>query len=557
MLAKTKAITKQGTASLKKKSTCPSLYSSFSTRQLIESRYGLPDYLIPLLPAHLKSQLECIHVGLNHVSKSRYFHKELKFMFTTLPRQLCLLVCCGNDEKSALSLMHQEEYDLWLSVSLLAKSNTVAMAIMNKNKKRGEYFLSQAFKTGNEAMVTHLLDPQNHYELDAQRDGGKLLALAAQAGLLHLVMPLIKKAQDQYTPTVSTLNRAAKSGHRDAVIWLIYEFQIEPSQETINQAAASGNELLVVELLKRYRRFRNEQTLISAATSGNMLAAVLIEAYSSNIDIPQNMINAAATTGNLELVTYLINNQYAYPDVETLENAARSGNFKLFLYLQTKVATFFLNKEMLDKAANSGCLQLVSYLINKGELRPDEATLYCSILSGNTSVVMYILSKSISLTYDPTKLAHLALKSNCLEMVLYIFNPSGNFRISHPLDADKHTKNPMLFNICRSDEIMANIETELQKEHYDAHLITQLVQRSFFNYSRIHTSLKLEHILQYPTKYKLDDQAIKLLAKTVIDLKDEAQSRHLPFADMKLLDDLMYVLPFEMQHRPVCHRCAL
>eukprot|EP01133_Synstelium_polycarpum_P001197 gene1197-1379_t len=226
---------------------------------------------------------------------------------------------------------------------------------------------------------------------------------------LNMVM-ILHKAFPNIRITSQALDRAAGSGNLDVVRYL-HTVGVTASQDAFNDAAARGH-VNVLHFLHVNRS----------------------DGYSAI-----GLIRAAAN-GHLETLAFLLNIGYTLGLQQAFLSAVTSGHMECVLHMYAINPRLEINSDVFRKAAATGDLSLVIFLLETGRVRPDNHAVNDAARNGKYHVLGYLLSKYPDLRVDDN--AIIMVKADQVEEVRTLLNEYRFLRMSHMV----------LINACMSDE---------------------------------------------------------------------------------------------------------
>jgi hypothetical protein len=140
------------------------------------------------------------------------------------------------------------------------------------------------------------------------------------------------------------------------------------------------------------------------------------ESYYNNMN-ENKKLDKAIKFGDLDFYKYLVEEKGAKIGDDAVEKAAETGNLELVTYLVEKGAK--IGDDAVEKAAETGNLELVTYLVEKGAKIGDDAVEYAA-KTGNLELVEYLVKNGAKIGDDAVSGAVRNRKSNVVKYLVRI-----------------------------------------------------------------------------------------------------------------------------------------
>lgn len=288
--------------------------------------------------------------------------------------RLQLLACCSNNAEFALNVLPQEEDDLWLDVAVCAQADRVYQSLFERNKERYQENIPDIFlQTG--------LAPLRFICKTGFRPNKEQALTIIRSGNMNSVLFILEPENDfDLRPDNNWLVVAVVSGNTLILEHLVSAYQLKPSLQLLMTAFVLGSQPMIDSIT----RLLNLPASTDIIEVGHILGKNIISDYLTQI----------ARTGNLTVLRIFIEKLGIKPNELLLVDAAYSGNLAMIEYL-IKQCTLELNErvfeQMLRAAAGAGKFELVIHIINHFKVRPDPMVLDKAAQSGNLILVRYLI----------------------------------------------------------------------------------------------------------------------------------------------------------------------
>ncbi len=288
----------------------------------------------------------------------------------------------------------------WLFYPFNCDANKDFISQLNKDGRAfQEYYLQMACRVGNLSFVQFLYE-NYYFKLNS-----KHLNYACASGKKDLVRYCTDIHKN--TPTTESLNFAVCSGNVDLVDYFLNTARIEANDQTYIRAEASGNRKILRLLLQKYGNNDHENfTYITGCILKSGIAVpgdqLLFPAGFAGV-IPRIIDGfLSEKTMTLDFVVMLIKQAQFVPTLKTLDKALNSGHIdlviSLILYLKKTQGNFVYD---LNRCALTGDIDFVREVIRFSKQKPTINWLRNAIFSGNIELVKYLIKKY---ALDPKKI---------------------------------------------------------------------------------------------------------------------------------------------------------
>ena len=252
----------------------------------------------------------------------------------------------------------------------------------------------------------------------------------------HNYWPIQSEFNDNRINTEKAARCAAKNGHKDTLVWLYENYDVDAINAVlgaaeggqidilnsmyryhhnvydVSRAAAKGGQL---ELLKsRLRNGLNELTAMGAAEGGHLNILQYLEKNGVKCD---NLCSSAVKGGQLELLKYLIENGQKCS--VSIRDAIQSGNIEMLEFLLKHKYCEIKNKEdyyVSMQAVLHGHFNIVRWLVTDGfpcSEKCAEAVAYV----GDLDTLKFLKENGVCLTKD---LSHNASTTGHLHILQWL-----------------------------------------------------------------------------------------------------------------------------------------
>ena len=347
--------------------------------------------------------------GMLYFNYKYLFYSQLESDADIYPNSLDIALKYFNYELAYWLIDREHQIKITGDLRLIFSQNTLTLAARagslelvkwltdtkRDHLRPNEETLNAAVESGNLALVQWLVDEEMIGD-DRFRPNEETLNAAVESGSLALVQWLMdaERGDDRLRPDQDTLNSAAMSGDFEMFKWLLIKCEavsasISPNKHTLDEAACSGS-IEIMELLMGdlYSVQPDQYSLVKVASSGNIKAAqwlidtsyeyIGVDLTSGELD--DEVINQAAANGHFEMVRYLYDDPFSGKIEEgygidegyyVLKNAALSGNYEMFLWLErgfenVENNTILPGEEFLIEAVKSNNFKLIKWLMDDG-----------------------------------------------------------------------------------------------------------------------------------------------------------------------------------------------
>lgn len=278
----------------------------------------------------------------------------------------------------------------------------------------------KAAKVGNLKVVSFLLDPSNELNLKIDET---IYGEAAKSGNAELLR-FLKMPANEKTKNSGIFSYAGLSGNVEMVKYLLDLFSIKSDIPNKSEIESRSKKIINNNKVKAFNS-ENEEVHMS----GDFKKGIIELHIMSQTDAPlfYAIFGCAIQSGSVELVKFLISNfTFLKPKKFDLNTAASYGHFELVCYLLDSENGFGLSVDLaiVNSAAQSGNLKLVRYLIEKGNLKPDEVTVRNAFMSGNVELLDFILTFNPVITENKF---HFLNHSATVELIQRLFHPNNKF----------------------------------------------------------------------------------------------------------------------------------
>jgi hypothetical protein len=133
-------------------------------------------------------------------------------------------------------------------------------------------------------------------------------------------------------------------------------------------------------------------------------------------EYPKEIAMKAINKNNLEMIKWLQKNKCCI-DSDVLNNAARKGNYDIFMFIHKKVKK--LDKKTMDCALYGGNVNIVKYLIDKQIESSYAYTMICAAESSSLELLKYLFENGHQLH---NAILINAAKNNCLDIIEWAYS---------------------------------------------------------------------------------------------------------------------------------------
>jgi len=359
-------------------------------------------------------------------------HNFFQLFYTRPSNHAALLACCTDNPTYFFRSLLPEHWLLWEQLAIAAGCNTIAMAFYHETKDKISIIKIAAAVLNLELLLE--IKKQAHGDQSLINMDLDIIYCAAALGDLERIRSIFESMSAQSLQQFfsrngrddTLLNNALLSDNDPLLHYLIEALQREEPDavNTLIISAASKGSLQSLRLLISRTKLNLRNALLPAAISGDnpeLIHFLVIEhqyGMNENAKTQYELVASAIKRRHTKVALYLLTNNpfNITPDEQMLQDATSYNVLQLpddadrdsLETLSCLLSPQFhlrnaLEKDptkcysLLHRAAASGYLRVVTYLVQTFDLSPDEETRHQAVLSCNPKLIQYFLTPGNSL----------------------------------------------------------------------------------------------------------------------------------------------------------------